>query len=438
MVLTPEEVALGRRNFMKVMAGAPPLLAFGAAAALRGPVKGGPVKAGFIGPGSQGKVLLGQCSRDFIDLKAVCDVNPQRLDEAADSLVKVGWAPPRKYEDWREMLAKEDIEAVLIATPLWCHAEMTVGCLEAGKHVLVEKMMAYDMEGCRQMAAAARKHGKLLEVGYNRFYDPSYQAAYDHVIRPGLLGEIHHVRLMYHRNRSWRRDTKPPSADYSPARWGYPTWDHLANWRLYRKYSQGLVAELGGHQISTASLFLDSSPTAVVGSGGIYRFKDREVNDHVFVTLEYPQGRTVTFSSIESNDFDHITEQFMGTRGTLVIGREGEVLLFGGGDEGKKIEAEQRPTGIEVTPRTSGAVMEASESRAADAMGRAVGPAARPAVGGGDHLLPYRMEIANFCAAIRTGAPLRCGVDMAFKTTAACLAANEAMDKKARVEIPSA
>ncbi|PYQ40951.1 MAG: hypothetical protein DMF77_17315 [Acidobacteria bacterium] len=221
-------------------------------------------------------------------------------------------------------------------------------------------MMAYDMEGCRRMAAAAHKHGKLLEVGYNRFYDPNYQAAYEHVIRPGLLGEVYHVRLMYHRNRSWRRDTKPPSADYSPARWGYPTWDHLCNWRLYRKYSQGLVAELGGHQISTTSLFLGASPTAALGSGGIYRFKDREVNDHVFVTLEYPQGRTVTFSSIESNDFDHITEQFMGTRGTLIIGREGEVLLFGGGDEGKKIESEARPTGIEVTPRTSGAVMEAS------------------------------------------------------------------------------
>ena len=60
MVLTPEEVAIGRRNFIKAMAGVPPLLAFGAAAALRGPVRGGPVKAGFIGPGSQGKVLLGQ------------------------------------------------------------------------------------------------------------------------------------------------------------------------------------------------------------------------------------------------------------------------------------------------------------------------------------------------------------------------------------------
>jgi predicted dehydrogenase len=429
MVLTPAEIALGRRNFMKALAGVPPLLAFGAAAALRGPRAGGPVKAGFIGPGRQGKVLLGQCRKEFIDLRAVCDINPQRLDEASDSLVKLGWAAPRKYEEWRDMLAREDIEAVIIATPLWNHAEMTVGCLEAGKHVLVEKMMAYDEEGCRQMAEAARKSRRVLEIGYNRFYAPHYQAAYEHVIRAGLLGEIHHARLMYHRNRSWRRDTPPPSADYSPNRWGYPTWDHLVNWRLYRKYSQGLVAELGGHQISTANLFLDSSPTAVLGSGGIYRFKDREVNDHVFVTLEYPQGCTVTFSSIESNDFDHITEQFMGTRGTLIIGREGEVLLFGNDD---------RPTGIEVAERTDNAVLDASESRVADAAGRRPDSAARApgADSANDGLLPYRLEIATFCSAIRTGQALQCGVDMAFKTTVACLAANQAMDTRQRVEVP--
>jgi predicted dehydrogenase len=443
MDLTPEQIAIGRRNFLKALAGVPPLVAAGTAAVLRGPGKGGPVKAGFIGPGRQGKVLLGQCRPELIDLRAVCDINPQSLREAGESLVKRGWPAPRLYEDWQEMLANEDIEAVLIATPLWNHADMTVGCLEAGKHVLVEKMMAYDVEGCRRMAEAARRSGRVLEVGYNRFYAPHYQAAYQHIVRRGLLGDIYHARLMYHRARSWRRDTPPPSPDYSPARWGYPTWDHLANWRLYRKYSQGLVAELGGHQISTANLFLGSSPTAVLGSGGIYRFKDREVNDHVFVTLEYPQGRTVTFSSIESNDFDHITEVFMGTAGTLVIGREGEVLLYGAkGDSIDLPEPEAPPPGrkttIEVVPSTADAVMDASESRLADAAGRATGGAARRVgdAGGDDRLLPYRLEIATFCSAIRTGAPLQCGVDMAFKTTAACLAANEAMDKKARVSVP--
>jgi predicted dehydrogenase len=427
MPLTPEERTRGRRNFLKALAGVPPLVAFGAAAALRGPLRGGPVRAGFIGPGRQGKVLLGQCRSSFIDLRAVCDIDPRNREQAADALVKLGWSRPALYENWQDMLAREDIEAVIIATPLWSHAEIALGALVSGRHVLVEKMMAYDLDGCRQMADEARRRKLVLEVGYNRFYAPHYQAAYEHVIKRGLIGDIHHVRLVYHRNRSWRRDLPPPSAKYSPARWGYPTWDHLANWRLYRKYSQGLVAELGGHQIGTTCQFLGSVPTAALGSGGIYRFKDREVNDHVYVILEFPEGRTVTFSSIESNDFDHITEQFMGTKGTLIFSREGEVMLFTDGD---------RQTTIETSARGHNAVMDASESRLADARGRTVETEAASGAGE-DRLLPYRLEIATFCSAIRTGAPLRCGPEMGAAITAACVTANQAIESRTRALVPA-
>ncbi|MPZ19477.1 MAG: hypothetical protein GEV06_16395 [Luteitalea sp.] len=429
MTLTPEQRARGRRNFLKAMAGVPALATLGATAALRGPLRGGPVRTGIIGPGRQGKVLLGQCRPNFVDLRAICDINPHHRQEAADALVTLGWPRPALYEDWREMLAKEDLEAVLIATPLWSHAEIAVGALATGHHVLVEKMMAYDLEGCWRMAEEARRQRRVLEIGYNRFYAPHYQAAYGHVIKPGLIGDIYHVRLMYHRNRSWRRDIKPPSPDYSPARWGYPTWDHLANWRLYRTYSQGLVAELGGHQIGTTCQFLDSVPTAALGSGGIHRFTDREVNDHVYVIFEYPGGRTVTFSSIESNDFDHITEQFMGTKGTLIFGREGDAMLFTDDDE---------PTSFKTTPRDDNAVVEASESRLADARGETV---ERAQVGNGgdeDRLLPYRLEIQTFCSAIRVGTDLRCGVDMASHIAAACLAANQAIASGTRVPVATA
>jgi predicted dehydrogenase len=428
MPLTPEERARGRRNFLKAMAGVPPLAALGAAAALRGPIRGGPVRVGFIGPGRQGKVLLGQCQQSFIDVRAICDINPQNREQAADALVTLGWPRPALYENWQEMLAREDIEAVLIATPLWSHAEIALGALASGRHVLVEKMMAYDVDGCRQMADEARRRKLVLEVGYNRFYAPQYQLAYEQVIKRGVIGDIHHVRLMYHRSRSWRRDLAPPSPDYTPARWGYPTWDHLANWRLYRKYSQGLVAELGGHQIGTTCQFLGSVPTAALGSGGIYRFKDREVNDHVYVILEFPEGRTVTFSSIESNDFDHITEQFMGTKGTLIFGREGEVMLFTDDD---------RPTAIETSARAGNAVLEASESRRADARGRTAQNEAASSAGE-DRLLPYRLEIAAFCSAIRTGTPLRCGPEMGSAITAACVAANDAIESRTRVPVPTA
>src|SRR6266545_4446676 len=85
-----------------------------------------------------------------------------------------------------------------------------------------------------------------------------------------------------------------------------------------------MVAELGTHQVSMTNKFFESMPTTVYGTGGIYRYKDgREVNDHVYVTFEYPNERTATFTSIQSNEAERYYEQFMGTMGTpLLCGTE--------------------------------------------------------------------------------------------------------------------
>ena len=96
-----------------------------------------------------------------------------------------------------------------------------------------------------------------------------YQAAYDGIVKAGVLGDIYHVRLAWHRNGSWRRKAEKPSPDYDPSPWGYPTFDHLINWRLCWKYSQGLMAELCSHQVNAANWFLGSSPDAVIASGGL-------------------------------------------------------------------------------------------------------------------------------------------------------------------------
>ena len=142
------------------------------------------------------------------------------------------------------MLEKENIEAVVVAVPLWAHADVVVPCLDAGKHVLCEKMMAWDVAGCLRMMAAAEKANRVLEIGYQRNYNPVYQAAYDGIIKRGLLGDVYHARFAWHRNGNWRRTGEPPSPDYDPSKWGYPTFEHLWNWRLYWKYSRGLFAEL--------------------------------------------------------------------------------------------------------------------------------------------------------------------------------------------------
>jgi predicted dehydrogenase len=344
----------------------------------------------------------------------------------------------RQYGDWREMLQKENLEAVVIALPLWLHADVTVACLEAGKHVLCEKMMAYDVAGCERMRDSARRAGKVLEIGYQRNYNPLYQSAYEGVVRPGVLGDVYYARLVWHRNGSWRRKAEPPAPDYDASKWGYPTFDHLINWRLYSRYSQGLLAELGSHQINISNWFFGSEPSRVHGVGGIYRFKDREVPDHVYTTFEYPGGRTATFTSIESNAFDDYYEMYLGTKGTLIIRREREVLLF---DEGA---AAPRATGVEVASRGGAPTAQASETvsgATADPLAGAAPPnrqgtaqQSAETAAPGERRIPTRRQIERFCAAIRVGSPLACGADRAIGSARACLEANSAIASNSKAQ----
>ncbi|HEU4387535.1 MAG TPA: Gfo/Idh/MocA family oxidoreductase [Blastocatellia bacterium] len=422
MNLTPELKDKGRRNFLKALAGTPAAVALGAAAASKGPIHGGPVRTALIGPGTEGMTLFKQFRKEYLALHAICDINPKRVQDAAAYAENAGFGKPRLYDDWRDMLRKEDLEAVIIATPLWTHAEIATACLESGKHVLCEKMMAWDAPGCRQMIEASRKSGRLLEIGHQRFYNPIYQAAFDGVIKAGVLGDVYYARLAWHRNGSWRRNEQPPSPDYDPGKWGYPTWEHLLNWRMYNRYSRGLMAELASHQVAIANWFFGSAPDAVYASGGIYEYKDgREVPDHIYVTFEYPKGRTATFSSIQSNKFDDYYEMFMGTKGTLILHAETEAMLFNEGEAGA--------TAVEVSKQTSGPVIDSSESRRADTSARTVGASDSKLEKG----TAYRLEVSEFCSAVRTGSPLRCGPQRAMEAAIACITGNESAATKARV-----
>lgn len=426
MFLTPEQKELGRRTFLKVLAGTPALAALDpqAAGLLQGPLPGGPVRVGFIGIGGQGTALLNNADPAHVDVKALCDINPARLANADQVLAKKGLPPARHHADWREVADNKEIEAIITAVPLWAHAEVAAGCLAAGKHVLCEKMMAWDLAGCEKMTQAEKRSGRLLEIGYQRNYNPVYRSAYDGIIKRGVLGDIYYARLVWHRNANWRRTGQPPSPDYDPSRWGYPTYEHLLNWRLYKKYSRGLFAELASHQVNVSNWFLGAVPTAVLGCGGIFRFKDgREVDDHVYATFEYPNGRTATFSSIESNAFEEHYEAFYGTKGTLILLNEREAFLF---EEGKA-----SPTTLDVTQKTGAAVVDASETRPATPATRA----AAPAPASGQRISPSRLEISGFCAAVRTGSPLACGSRNAVESARACIRGVEALEKKVRLTV---
>ena len=428
MHLPPDQMALGRRTFLKALAGTPALGLLGAAAVMKGPVPGGPVRLGFIGVGGQGRALLNNTDPAFADVRAICDINPDQLKRADEVLMKRQFPKPQHYVEWRDMLEKEDLEGVVIAVPLWMHADVTVGCLEAGKHVLCEKMMAHDFDGCERMTRAAERTGRLLEIGYQRRYNGVYQAAYEGIVAKGLLGDVYHVRMVWHRNGNWRRKGEPPTPDYNPSKWGYPTFEHLLNWRLYWKYSQGLFAELASHQLNAANWFLGSAPVAVTATGGVQRFKDgREVPDHIYAMWEYPGGRTVTYSSVESCAFENRYEMFFGTKATLVVRNEVEALLF---EEGNG----ERQSGVEITERGSAAAADASETRPGNTAGESRATTAQPSTDG-TRPSASRQEISRFCAAVRVHTPLACGPEQAMHSAKACIRGNESIGRKTRLEI---
>ena len=197
MNLTPDQMAAGRRNFLRTIAGVPAVAALGAAAMVKGPVKGGRLRVGFIGVGGQGRALLGRIDPNYVDVKAMADIRPDSLAAADAVLQKAGQPPAKHYVEYKDLLQHEDVEAIITAPPLWMHATIVGDCLDAGKHVLCEKMMARDRDGYKKMMDAAARNHRVLEIGYQRNYNPIYRSAYDGVMKTGVLGDIYSIRLSW-------------------------------------------------------------------------------------------------------------------------------------------------------------------------------------------------------------------------------------------------
>ena len=265
-----KEQDVTRREFLKTAATvAPPpsLTGLGAPHIIIAQSAGNPVRYGFIGTGTEGCTLLkflatipeGRCI-------ATCDIYPPNLKKGVETI----GSNPETYAEYRKMLERKDMDAVMIATPLNLHAQMVVDALNAGKHVFVEKTMYFKEEEGELIRKAMEDHPKLvLQVGLQRRSSVLYQVAME-MIRKGALGKIMFVRAQWHRNSNWRR----PVPD--------PKFERLINWRMYKEYSGGMLAELASHQIDVANWAFGAEPLSVIATGGIDYWKDgREVCDNV-------------------------------------------------------------------------------------------------------------------------------------------------------------
>jgi len=286
-LLTGAGIMAGQFSFMKELAAAD---------------TGRIVKLGIIGVGSRGQLLL-QYLKDIPELDICCFAeNYQPNFTLAQEMIG---PMARGYIDYRLMLEKEELDAVVIATPLYEHAHITIAALDAGLHVFCEKAMAMNYDDCNAMVEAHIRNHRILHIGHQRLYNAKYlQTVRD--IREGLIGPVTQIRAYWHRNNDWRRPVPSPELE------------RKINWRLYTDYSRGLMTELASHQIQVANWVLDEKPDCVWGAGSINHWKDgREVYDNVSLVYRYRSGTQLVYDSMTSNAHYGLEEQIMGPLGTI-------------------------------------------------------------------------------------------------------------------------
>lgn len=526
--ITPEQRSFGKANFNRTADGLTrrgfmkSLAVSGAAVAVATPaayfgyksIAGKPVKAVLIGGGDEGGVLVGEHNPAYLEFVAVCDIRPsnrKRIFEGEAKGLRKGLNKVygnrvnkikslETYDAFIEELRNnKDIEAVVIALPLCMHAKAAIDAMKVGKdrgkpiHVLTEKLMAWNIKQCKQMIHTAKETGSILSVGHQRHYSLLYAHATE-VVNAGILGDIRHIRALWHRNFSWPFDPRTVKGEmvsnvkqpfyrdgWFPAithldydaladkkdilkKYGFDDIEHLIRWRLYQETGGGLMAELGSHQLDACSIFLGHvHPLAVTGVGVRSFFgpdrNNRDIDDHVFATYEFPGKNyakdkhdivVVTYSSISTNGFENYGECVMGDRGTLIVEKEESVMLFPENQPGKVAT----PTrGTEVGVSAAGKDKPVLESGStwggptASVTGTSVGPTGRVSRG-------YTEEMEDFAFCVRQWDAkqgyekdrdgkykqrlTRCHGEIAMVDAIVALTANHAMRTHQRIEFKDA
>ncbi|MGH7224729.1 MAG: Gfo/Idh/MocA family protein, partial [Gemmataceae bacterium] len=458
---------LTRRGFMKSLVITGGAIAVATPAAYFGykSIQGNPVKAALIGGGDEGGVLVGQHNPHYLEFVAVCDIRPSNMKrvfegepkglrtglnkvygKGADKIKKLD-----TYEAFMEELRNnKDIEAIVIALPLCMHAKAAIDAMKIGKdrgkpiHVLTEKLMAWNIKQCKQMIRTAKETGSILSVGHQRHYSMLYAHAIE-VVNAGVLGDIRYIRALWHRNHTWPFDPKtapdmvsakeatppfyrdswfPPirHVDYDVLadkkdmlnKYGFDDIEHLIRWRLYQATGGGLMAELGSHQLDAASIFLGHVHPLAVSGVGVRSFfgpghNDRDIDDHVFATYEFPGKNhakdkndvvVVTYSSISTNGFENYGECVMGDRGTLIVEKEQTVMLYPENQPGK-VKTAPRGTEVGVSAAGKGKPVLESGSTEVGSSGAVTGTSVGPAVVSRG----YREEMEDFAYCVRQWVP---------------------------------
>ncbi len=221
--------------------------------------QGDPLRFGMIGVGKRGNAHLTRLvERSDVTVGAVCDTDPSARD-AAQSAAQAD--DPRSYANYRELLRQEDIDAVLIATPCYLHAEMSAAALEAGKHVFCEKPLAISADQVKLVLDAARKSNAVFQIGQQSRSSPHMQGVVREIHETGLIGTPLVIKAQRHSTPS-RPGTRREGGSGQQRR--FPGWYNNV------KLSGDLIVENAIHNLDVCNWLAGSRPVSVYGHGKRY------------------------------------------------------------------------------------------------------------------------------------------------------------------------
>jgi predicted dehydrogenase len=379
-----------RRNFIgKVATGLAGTLAAGPAEVLGAADR---IRVGVIGAGDRGTELLSQIRAcPNTEIAAFADIYSRNLERAQ------AWVPGAAgYADYRKLLEDRSIDAVVIATPPHLHAAQFVSALDAGKHVYIERVMAFSLDHAKLMRAAVQKHEAKLtvQVGHQACSFGHMTDVRQFLSEPDRLGRITAVTMQMHRNTpvgkpQWARPALlTPDLNEQNVAWAdflgetadRPFDPHrMIHWRYFWETSGGSVFEGMSHQLAFWYKALRLQiPRAASMEGGVYLWKDgRETPDTVSVSLQQPEEILINWVSGFGNNQLGVSEDVLGTHGTI-----------------------SRAAQIRYTPQKTNR------------------PAAGEMAGRSSHVPHAHME--NFFDCIRSGKEPNCPFDLGYRVSVAC------------------
>jgi len=280
------------------------------------------LKVGLVGVGSRGGSILEVLQNvPEIKVQAICDIFDFRIEEAKKKIAN----NVNVYKDFNQLLEKENLDAIIIAVPLFEHYRVIMAALDKNIHIMTEKALAHTIEQCQEIKLKAAKSSKIFQISYQYQLNPMFQTI-KNLIDEGHCGKITRIEGTWDRNHDWRREL--PSAKLAHE---VPEaqLDRYINWRMYKEYSGGLNAELGSHHYNMIDNILGAHPTKIMGTGGIDYWKDgRETFDNVHMLFDYPDGVKVNFHSGTTNKYEGYQLKFYGKKATIITESMDQAFIY--------------------------------------------------------------------------------------------------------------